>query len=163
MVAIPKEQLESVEERVLRIVSQNGAKEDSLLQVLHDVQADDNSLSEAELIQVARAMDIPLSRVYGVATFYSLYSVHPRGRFVIRVCESAPCHITGARAVIGAFEEALGIKMGETTKDRKFTLEYTSCLGVCGVAPAVMINDRVYGNLTPQKIPEVLADYDEDE
>ncbi len=162
MVAIPKEQLESVEERVLRIVSQHGAQEDSLLQILHGVQADNNSLSEAELTQVARAMDIPLSRVYGVATFYSLYSVRPRGKFVIRVCESAPCHITGAQAVIRAFEQGLGIKMGETTRDRKFTLEYTSCLGVCGVAPAVMINDQVYGNLTPEKVKDVLANYDED-
>ncbi|NMB10836.1 MAG: NAD(P)H-dependent oxidoreductase subunit E, partial [Firmicutes bacterium] len=79
-----------------------------------------------------------------------------------RICESAPCHITGAQAVIRAFEQALGVKMGETTKDRKFTLEYTSCLGVCGVAPAVMINDQVYGNLTPAKVKEVLANYDED-
>jgi NADH-quinone oxidoreductase subunit E len=128
---------------------------------LHDVQADNNSLSEAELLQVARTMDIPLSRVYGVATFYSMYSVRPRGKYVIRICESAPCHITGAQAVIRAFEQALGIRMGETTKDRKFTLEYTSCLGVCGVAPAVMINDQVYGNLTPSKVQEVLANYDE--
>lgn len=161
MVAIPKEQLESVQERILKIVSKYEAKEDYLLQILHDVQADNNSLSEAELLQVARTMDIPLSRVYGVATFYSMYSVRPRGKYVIRICESAPCHITGAQAVIRAFEQALGIRMGETTKDRKFTLEYTSCLGVCGVAPAVMINDQVYGNLTPSKVQEVLANYDE--
>lgn len=161
--AIPKEQLDSVKERVIQIVSQNGAKEEALLQILHDIQADDNSLSEAELLQVARALDIPLSRVYGVATFYSLYSVQPRGKFIIRICESAPCHIVGARAVISAFEEALGIKMGETTTDGKFTLEATSCLGVCGVAPAVMINDEVYGNLTPDKVVEVLAEYDADE
>ncbi|NLK09044.1 MAG: NADH-quinone oxidoreductase subunit NuoE [Firmicutes bacterium] len=147
----------------MQIVSQNGAKEEALLQILHDIQADDNSLSEAELLQVARALDIPLSRVYGVATFYSLYSVQPRGKFIIRICESAPCHIVGARAVISAFEEALGIKMGETTTDGKFTLEATSCLGVCGVAPAVMINDEVYGNLTPDKVVEVLAEYDADE
>ncbi len=159
--AIPKEQLESVQERILKIVSKYEAKEDYLLQILHDVQADNNSLSEAELLQVARTMDIPLSRVYGVATFYSMYSVRPRGKYVIRICESAPCHITGAQAVIRAFEQALGIRMGETTKDRKFTLEYTSCLGVCGVAPAVMINDQVYGNLTPSKVQEVLANYDE--
>jgi NADH-quinone oxidoreductase E subunit len=161
VVAIPKEQLESVQERILKIVSKYEAKEDYLLQILHDVQADNNSLSEAELLQVARTMDIPLSRVYGVATFYSMYSVRPRGKYVIRICESAPCHITGAQAVIRAFEQALGIRMGETTKDRKFTLEYTSCLGVCGVAPAVMINDQVYGNLTPSKVQEVLANYDE--
>lgn len=122
--AIPKEQLESVQERILKIVSKYEAKEDYLLQILHDVQADNNSLSEAELLQVARTMDIPLSRVYGVATFYSMYSVRPRGKYVIRICESAPCHITGAQAVIRAFEQALGIRMGETTKDRKFTLEY---------------------------------------
>jgi NADH:ubiquinone oxidoreductase subunit E len=79
-VAIPKEQLDSVQERSSDIVARYGAREDCLLQILHDVQADNNSLSEAELLQVARAMDIPLSRVYGVATFYSMYSVRPRGK-----------------------------------------------------------------------------------
>ena len=160
--AIPKEQLESVQQRVAEIVSRYGARQECLLQILHDVQADNNSLSEAELLQVARLMDIPLSRVYGVATFYSMFSVRPRGKYIIRICESAPCHIVGAREVIEAFEQALGTKMGETTQDGRFTLEYTSCLGVCGVAPAVMINDRVYGNLTPAKVEEILAGLDED-
>ncbi len=160
--AIPKEQLESVQQRVAEIVSRYGARQECLLQILHDVQADNNSLSEAELLQVARLMDIPLSRVYGVATFYSMFSVRPRGKYIIRICESAPCHIVGAREVIEAFEQALGIRMGETTQDGRFTLEYTSCLGVCGVAPAVMINDRVYGNLTPAKVEEILAGLDED-
>jgi len=161
-VAIPKEQLESVQQRVAEIVSRYGARQECLLQILHDVQADNNSLSEAELLQVARLMDIPLSRVYGVATFYSMFSVRPRGKYIIRICESAPCHIVGAREVIEAFEQALGTKMVETTQDGRFTLEYTSCLGVCGVTPAVMINDRVYGNLTPAKVEEILAGLDED-
>ena len=90
MVAIPKEQLESVQQRVAEIVSRYGARQECLLQILHDVQADNNSLSEAELLQVARLMDIPLSRVYGVATFYSMFSVRPRGKYIIRICESAP-------------------------------------------------------------------------
>ena len=107
-------------------------------------------------------MNIPLSRVYGVATFYSMFSVRPRGKYIIRICERLPCHIVGAREVIQAFEEALGIRVGETTENGKSTLEYTSCLGVCGVAPAVMINDRVYGNLTPAKVEEIPASLDED-
>lgn len=161
--AISTEQKKSqAKKRVAEIVARHGAREDALLAILHDVQAETNSLSESDLIEVARALDIPLSRVYGVATFYSMYSTKPRGKYIIRICESAPCHIMGAEEVIRAFEEALGIKMGETTDDGLFTLEYTSCLGICGVAPAVMINDRVHGNLTPAKVPEILAMYREE-
>ena len=102
---------------------------------------------------------MPLSKVYGVATFYTLFSTKPKGKHIIRICENAPCHVLGATAVIEAFEEELGISMGGTTHDGEFTLEHTSCLGVCGVAPTVMIDDTVYGNLTPERVPLILREY----
>ncbi|MEW5867308.1 MAG: NADH-quinone oxidoreductase subunit NuoE [Bacillota bacterium] len=132
---------------------------DALVAVLHDVQKAAGCLSEEALAEIASGLDIPISKVYGVATFYTLFSVKPKGEYIIRVCENAPCHVLGAKAIVGALEKELGISMGNTTPDGKFTLEYTSCLGVCGVAPAIMINDAVYGNLTPERVPVILKEY----
>jgi NADH:ubiquinone oxidoreductase subunit E len=95
--------------------------------------------------------------VYGVATFYTMYSLKPRGRNLIRVCQSPPCHLLGSTTVAKELMRQLGIAFGETTADKRFTLEMSSCLGVCGVAPAMMVNDEVYGNLTPELIAEVIA------
>lgn len=148
-------------QKVAEIAAKSGRREDALLSILHELQAELNYLPEEALREVALALDIPLARVYGFVTFYSMYSVKPRGKYIIRICESAPCHVRGAKAVIAAMEETLGIKVGETTKDGLFTLEFTSCLGVCGVAPAVMINDTVHGNLTPEAVKELLAAYRE--
>ena len=99
----------------------------------------------------------------GTASFYTMYSFDPRGKYVIRVCESPPCHILGAQTIFKAIETKLGIKEGETTKDGFFTLEGTSCLGVCSVAPAMMINDEVYGNLDEEKIGKILEQIKEKE
>ncbi|HHV61254.1 MAG TPA: NADH-quinone oxidoreductase subunit NuoE [Firmicutes bacterium] len=141
------------------ILTKYKGRPDALIDILHEIQDVQGFLSDTSIIKVAEALDLPASKVYGVATFYSLFTVKPRGRNVIRICESAPCHVLGATAIINALEKELGIKMGETTGDGKFTLEYTSCIGVCGVAPAIMINEVVYGNLTPDKIPHILSEY----
>lgn len=127
-----------------------------LVTALAEVQRELGHLPIEAIREVARLLEVPPSRAYGVATFYSLFSVKPRGRHVIRVCESAPCHVLGAQKVIEALKSELGIEPGETTPDGMFSLEFTSCLGVCGVAPAVMVDDRVYGNLTPQDIPRLV-------
>jgi len=93
-----------------------------------------------------------------VATFYSYFKVGKRGRNVIRICESAPCHIAGADKVVAALESELGIKMGETTADGKFTLEFTECVGQCQATPVITINSQPYGDMTPEKIKTVLAE-----
>ncbi len=128
----------------------------SLLDVLAEAQALNGYLSRPVLQQIAEGLALPESKVYGVATFYSLFKTAPTGRFIIRLCESAPCHVRGAADVLAAIEETLGIKPGETTADGRFTLEFTSCLGLCGVAPAIMIGEQVYGNLTPDRVKEIL-------
>jgi NADH-quinone oxidoreductase subunit E len=132
---------------------------DNLLGILHDIQdaSEAHYLSDADLRAVADFLGLAYSFVYGVATFYTMYSLKPRGRHLIRVCQSPPCHLLGATTVSRELIRLLGINFGETSADKLFTLEMSSCLGVCGVAPAMMVNDQVYGNLTPELIAEVIA------
>jgi NADH:ubiquinone oxidoreductase subunit E len=132
---------------------------DNLLGILHDIQdaSEEHYLSDADLRAVADFLGLAYSFVYGVATFYTMYSLKPRGRHLIRVCQSPPCHLLGATTVSRELIRLLGINFGETSADKLFTLEMSSCLGVCGVAPAMMVNDQVYGNLTPELIAEVIA------
>ncbi|MBP6965663.1 MAG: NADH-quinone oxidoreductase subunit NuoE [Armatimonadetes bacterium] len=148
---------------VKTIVARHNAFRGNLLPILHDVQAKFGFLPEHAMQEVADGLDIPVSEVYGTATFYTLFSTSRRGQYVVRVCDSAPCHIEGSKAIIKAITDELGIKNGETTEDGKFTLEHVSCFGVCGVAPAIMVNDEVHGNLTPEMIPGILGSYAEKE
>ncbi len=145
--------------KVGEILKKYSWSRDSLVAVLHDVQKAAGYLSEEALTEIASGLDVPISKVYGVATFYTLFSVKPKGEHIIRVCENAPCHVLGAKAIVAALERELGIPMGSTTPDGRFTIEYTSCLGVCGVAPAIMIDEAVYGNLTPERVPLILREY----
>lgn len=107
----------------------------------------------------AEAFAIPEAEAYGVATFYSYFKVGTRGEYVIRICESAPCHVAQAAEVVEALESELGIKMGETTADNKFTLEFAQCVGHCHLAPVITINSKPYGRITPESIPAILAEY----
>jgi NADH-quinone oxidoreductase subunit E len=143
-------------EKILRHYQPTG---DNLLGILHDIQnaSPEHYLSDDDLRAAAAYLSLPFSFVYGVATFYSMYSLKPRGKHLIRVCQSPPCHLLGSSTISRELIKLLNIGFGATTPDKLFTLEMTSCLGVCGVAPAMMVNDRVYGNLTPERITEVIA------
>ena len=151
--------------KVKEIIEKHGNKRENLLQILHDVQNQNqqNYISEENIKTLSEEMKIPVSDIKGTASFYSMYSFIPRGKYIIRICESPPCHILGAQTIFDAVEKKLGIKEGETTKDGLFTLEATSCLGICGVAPAMMINDEAYGNLDEKKINEILEQIQEKE
>lgn len=131
---------------------------DNLISILHDLQdlCEWNYLSREDLQMTADYLEEPYSFVHGVATFYTMFSLEPRGKFVIRVCQSPPCHLMGAADISTELSEILGVGFGETTPDRLFTMEMTSCLGVCGVAPAIMINDQVVGNLTPERLKGII-------
>jgi NADH:ubiquinone oxidoreductase subunit E len=100
------------------------------------------------------------SQLYTLASFYDMLSTKPRGRNVIKFCENAPCHVVGGKAVWDALCETLDLKNGETTPDKKWTLVTTSCLGLCSVGPVVLINDDIYGNVSPEQIDEILARYE---
>ena len=146
-------------DRVDEIVTGYHAVRSPLIMILKQVQQEFGVLSEPVLTRVARATAIPLSDIYGVATFYSLFAVVEKGRYIVRCCNNAPCHVKGSKEVLAAIKEYLDLETGETTPDRMFTLEFTSCLGLCAVAPVMMVNDHVYGNLTPEKAVAILKEY----
>lgn len=130
-----------------------------LIYILKDVQNEYGALTDPILTRVAKATNIPLSEIYGVATFYSLFTTEQKGKYIVRCCNNAPCHVKGSKDVLDKIKEYLQLEMNETTPDNLFTLEFTSCLGLCAVAPVMMINEDVYGNLTPEKAVAILKDY----
>ncbi|MBN1196698.1 MAG: NAD(P)H-dependent oxidoreductase subunit E [Candidatus Aminicenantes bacterium] len=133
---------------------------DNLISILHDLQNQNewNYLSKEDLQAAADYLELPYSFVHGVVTFYTMFSLKPRGRHVIRVCQSPPCQLMGASTVGDELKKLLGVDFGQTSSDQMFTLEMTSCLGVCGVAPAMMVDGDVYGNLTPQRVEEIISE-----
>ncbi len=140
------------------LISQFDVADGMLLMLLKEVEKLFNySLPTGVLDYLSRKLDMPLSKLYGVVTFYSLFSTQPRGKHIIRLCDSPPCHLMGSDSILDFLKNYLKINVGETTQDGKFTLELSSCLGICAVAPAMMINDDMHGNLTPSKIKEILA------
>jgi NADH-quinone oxidoreductase subunit E len=143
---------------VSSIVQKYPASPEYLLDMLHDLQEAEpkNFLSREALRAVAEYLEMPMSDVVSTATFYSMYSLKPRGRHIIRICESPPCQLVGAESLIALLARRLRIAVGETTEDGVFTLETTSCLGVCGVAPAMMIDKELYGNLTPDRVAGII-------
>ena len=130
-----------------------------LLPALKQELDKNGSLSKTVLTSLADKMGLPLNEVYGVSTFYSYLPVAAAGKNIIRVCGCLPCDMKDARGVIGSIKKELGIEPGQTTADAKFSLEQVGCIGACDQAPAMMINDRLYGNLTPTTIAEILKSY----
>lgn len=135
-------------------------RKDMLIEVLLQAQKlADNAITEDVAEVIAKEMSIPLSTVCNAVSFYAMFSTEKRGKYIIRMCKSAPCHVKGAEDVIKAFEKILGISCGETTSDGLFTLETCECIGVCDRAPAVMINDEVYGPITPEEVINIITNY----
>jgi len=148
--------LEEVE--VQKLLEKYPPAREHLLEMLHDLQ--DRSLqhylTDDAMAAVASYLGLTLSDVKGTASFYTMFRFAPRGRHVIRICASPPCQLMGATTIQAKLQEKLHVGVGETTGDAGFTLEATSCLGVCGVAPAMMIDAEVYGNLTPARIEAII-------
>ena len=117
------------------------------------------SLAEDVAAIIAREMGLSQNHVYSFVTFYEYLSVQPRGKYMIRMCSSAPCHVRGAKEVMDTIKEILGVKIGETTPDNRFTVEMCPCLGICDISPAIMINDKVYGDLDPERVKEIIKKY----
>ena len=131
-------------------------KKEELLAVLTKEQKEGRGLTDKVMADIAEAMALPLSEVYGVASFYSFFAVRPVGKYIIRVCKSLPCYYNNSDIIIQTLENELGIKPGQTTGDGKFTLEMTNCIGGCDKPPAMMVNDNLYNDLTPEKILEII-------
>ncbi len=134
-------------------------KEGALISVLHRAQHIFGYLPKEVQDFIATKLDIPLSKVYGVVTFYSFFNTEPRGKYVVNVCMGTACFVRGAGDVLKEFEKELKVKSGETTEDMKFTLGSLRCVGACGLAPVVTINDKVYGHCTPEQVKKILAEY----
>ncbi|WP_236006137.1 NADH-quinone oxidoreductase subunit NuoE [Paradesulfitobacterium ferrireducens] len=130
-----------------------------LIPLLQEAQDQKGYLSREMLEQIAEGLKLSLAKVVGVATFYSQFHLNPRGKNIIRVCSGTACHVRGGASIMAKLEEELGIKTGETTQDLEFTLESVACIGACGLAPVMSVNDEIHGKLTPEMIPEILAKY----
>ena len=133
--------------------------ESQLIAVLHKVQAEFGYLSDTHLNAVAQLMQVPAAKVAGVASFYHFFRLKPRGKFMINVCLGTACYVKGAERVAQKVIDELGITWGETSKDGVFTLEGSRCLGTCGLAPVVMIDDQIHGEVTPDQVPALLEKY----
>lgn len=137
----------------------NSATAGDLIPLLQQMQDAYGYLPQNALEEITARTRIPLSKIYGVITFYSQFSLEPRGKHTIKICTGTACHIKGAPDIKKKISEALQVEEGETTQDYKFTYEPVACLGTCFLAPVMMINDRYYGKLTVEKTETVLKDY----
>lgn len=141
------------------IIASYADKPGGIIEAYHAVQRELSYLPVEAVTEAARVFNLPASDAYGIATFYSMFSVASRGKNVIRICESAPCHVAGAAEVVAALERELGIKMGESTADGKFALEFTECVGQCQATPVITINGKPHLDVSPARIPAILAEY----
>lgn len=144
-----------------KIVAKYEGQKGSLIPVLHETQLVFGYLSEEVQAYVAEKLDIPLSEVYGVVSFYALFTTEPIGKYKISICLGTACYVKGSGDILAEFEKELGIKVGETTKDNLFTLQGCRCLGACGLAPVLTVNDKVHGRLVPDDVKSIIKQYRE--
>lgn len=142
-------------------IKQYPPEKHNLLQILHALQDEhpENYLTPEALSETARYLNITKAQIYGVAGYYTMFSLKPRGRQIIRVCVSPICEMVKSQVIVDELKKQLHVDVGETTKDKLFTLELSECLGQCQEAPTMMINQKVYNNLNPEKIREIIESY----
>ena len=144
---------------VKELADKHGRKRDSLIPILQGLMEEKNYLTDEDLVLVARELEISAADVYGTASFYTFMDTEVRGKYVIRVCKTISCSMKGKIDVLHTIEDTLKIKVGETTSDKKFSLLETNCIGWCHKAPAMLINDTPYTELTPKQVTEILQEY----
>jgi NADH-quinone oxidoreductase subunit E len=141
------------------IIKQYKGKESAILAILQDIQGKKKYLPKEILEQVSQKMQIPVTHIFRLATFYNALSIKPRGRHKIDVCLGTACHVRGGNKIIDKLKRDLGIPVGETTKDQRFTLESVRCVGCCSLGPVAVVDGKVYGRLTQDKVPTLLKEY----
>jgi NADH-quinone oxidoreductase subunit E len=134
-------------------------EEGRLIPLLQRAQETDGYITRERIAEIHKECGIPVAQIFGVATFYAQFRLHPVGKNLIKVCHGTACHVSGANTITEAIEKTLGICNGETTPDRLFTIETVSCLGCCSLAPVIMINNDTHGNLTEKEVKKVLKQY----
>ena len=153
--SLEKEKFEALQKVIDELRNEQGA----LMPVLQEAQNIFGYVPQDVQQIIADGLGTTLAEVYGVATFYAQFSLEPKGQYVVGVCLGTACYVKGSQQVLDKLEEVLGVPAGRTTPDGLFTLNATRCLGACGLAPVMMINDDVYGRLTPDQIPDIIAKY----
>ena len=158
--------LNLLDQIIQKAAEHHGKGRDAVIPILSEVNQAFGYIPGEAFGNIRRQLNAPEeglfladSHLFSIASFYQMFSLTPTGVHVIRFCESAPCHVVGGREVIEALKEHLGIEVGETTPDKQFTLLTTSCLGVCSVGPVFLVDDDIYGNVTPERVPSILAKY----
>ena len=148
---------DAIRERVETICLSFGARRDELIPILQQVQAEFGYLPEQAMLAIARFAGVPESQVYAVATFYAQFRFMPIGKKHVMVCRGTSCHVRGAQRILDVIERRLGIKEGQTTPDREYSLETVACIGACGLSPCIMVNRKVEASLTPKKVTEFFS------
>ncbi len=151
--------MNTVKEFIKNLADLHGRERNNLLPILQGVVERENYLSESSMIAIAKELDLSAAEVYGTATFYSFLEYKKMGKYVIRVCKTISCSMKGSNQILLTIEDMLKIKLGETTPDGVFSFMQTNCLGFCHQAPAMLINNDVYTELTPEKVREILSTY----
>jgi NADH:ubiquinone oxidoreductase subunit E len=146
-------------QRLDSVLAEYKSKPGALIPVLQTAQTMLGYLPDAALRKIARELDKPYSEVAGVVGFYSFFSRYPRGKYLVRVCLGTACYVRGGNEVLAAMKKALGIDIGQTTKDRLFSLDIGRCFGACGLAPVIMVNDDVHQRVKPSKVGDILTSY----
>ncbi|NMC39795.1 MAG: NADH-quinone oxidoreductase subunit NuoE [Bacteroidales bacterium] len=144
---------------VKELTQKHGRKRESLIPILQGIVERHNYLTDEAMVEVAKELEISAAEVYGTASFYTFLDTQPRGKYVIRVCKTITCSMKGKNDIVHTIEDMLKIRVGETTSDRMFTLLETNCIGWCHKAPAMLINEIPYTELTQEKVVEILKSY----
>ena len=148
-----------MEAKVSEILQRYEPEQSSIIAILQDIQEAYGYLPRETLVEVAQELNIPLSRVLSLATFFRAFSLKPKGKHPIHVCMGTACHVRGAQLVLEKFERELGIKTGETTEDFTFSLDAVRCVGCCGLAPVGMVGEEVHGKVSQMKVPGIIKKY----
>lgn len=151
--------MDSLHTLIVQLADQHGRTRESLLPILQGVVEHENYLSKRSMTEISRELDLPAAEVYGTATFYSFLEYRKMGKFIIRICKTISCSMKGKNQVVLAIKDMLKIDIGQTTSDGRFSLVETNCLGWCHKAPAMVINNEVYTELTPERVREILGEY----
>lgn len=148
-----------VVERTRKIIAPWKGSKGGIIPILQELQKEFGYLPKEALEVMSRELKVPKAELYGIATFYAQFHLTPRGRHVVRVCRGTACHVRGSLKILERVKEILGVDENETTKDLRFTLEPVACLGACGLAPVMMVDDETHGRMTPDKVSAVLDKY----
>ena len=146
-------------DKIDRIINKHQGKASSLIHVLMEIQSENHWLPKEVLDKVSKELDVPLSRVRQIVTFYKTFSLIPKGRHEVHVCTGSSCHVRGSTQLLDAVQDLIGIRPGETDSDSKFSLETSNCLGCCSLGPEIIINGKHHARLTPAKAEDVLKKY----